>query len=781
MAMDPSTYVGFPDNEVVFGQLVQTGLAGPSRVGDYQWAVYDQSGRLLTDPNMVLPPGSRVSFGYPASQSSQTGGEAVTGSQILLDAETIRASQDASRLAQEQLNLQREQLAQQAAQFDRQFAAEQADAQRRYELDKAMLGEQTAARLFNERMAEARQRLDEQRFALEQKRAALEEKAFEASRTDARFARQQAIAGQKLDILNMLAERSGPQDWVAYNNLLNGLSGPEAQASQTIDVFDILRDLQAQLEADFGSGSGQQQPGGQPPADTGSPQGGGGAQPGSSGGQQPGGGTGSPQGGTQPQPDPQAGAAPQAAVYGGPSAGNPYLPFGNPAFTEMGWASPQDVPGAAQVGAGSPYAMQQAAQPAQAAAPGSTMLDLQGLYQQMLQGGGQIPGFAAGGTTNTTAVMAGESSTGQMNPEIVLNPTGAPMGFIPIRKLFGIDPRPGGGPQHDFGNQGATTSGTPAGPFPGSTRGRPVDPQPGGGPATGRDPTGGVPPGGPATTPPSTTPPAPAPMPVGETPRRRGRMDIQSLMGQWQAAQANRWADPVARPRLTPEVWDAALRMPPPQNTPIEYGVPGGDLSLNPNSGFAMAANPGGPSHRDIYGWPLQTYRNIARARQLAAIARGEPVRGLEEGGTMGPKGVHGGSQMDIRAMVEHMKDQGMPAAESGGVYNAGEQIGTSQYTFNRYRPEDYRNLPVVRKLTGEMSSAPFRGFGATLQNRNLGINGFPDMLNVRTLMDLAPSEQAMASDLYNRGLGVSFDDVVARSRAAAPGGASLPTAVYGR
>ncbi|MGE3705130.1 MAG: hypothetical protein AB7I13_07640 [Vicinamibacterales bacterium] len=766
MALDPSTYVGYPDSEVVFGQLVQTGLAGPSRVGDYQWAVYDQSGRLLTDPNMVLPPGARVSFGYPASQPSQTGGEAVTGSQILLDAETIRASQDASRLAQEQLNLQRDQLAQQAAQFDRQFAASQADAQRRYELDKAMLGEQTAARLFNERMAEARQRLDEQRFALEQKRAELEQKAFEASRTDARFARQQAIAGQKMDILNMLAERSGPQDWVAYNNLLNGLSGPEAQASQTIDVFDILRDLQAQLEADFGSGSGQQQPGGQPPADTGSPQGGGGAQPGSSGGQQPGGGTGtgSPQGGTQPQPDPQAGAAPQAAVYGGPPAGNPYLPYGNPAFTEMGWATPQDVPGAGQVGAGSPYAMQQGAQPAQAAAPGSTMLDLQGLYQQMLQGGGQIPGLAQGGATNTTAVVAGESSTGQMNPEIVLNPTGAPMGFIPIRKLFGIDPRPGGGPQHDFGNQGATTSGTPADLFPGSTRGRPVDPQPGGGPATGRDPTGGVPPGGPATTPPSTAPPAPAPMPVGETPRRRGRMDIRSLMEQWRAGQANRWADPMARPRLTPEVWDAALRMPPPQTAPIQYGVPGGDLSLNPN-----AFTNGGP------------YRPPAMQSPFGFGPTGIPMPGFEDGGTMGPKGTHGARHMDVRGMVEHMRDEGMPMAESGGVYNAGEQIGTSQYTFNRYRPEDYRNLPFIRKLTGEMDSAPFRGFGATLQNRNLGIDGFPDMLNVRTLMELAPSEQAMASDLYNRGLGVSFDDVVARSRAAAPGGAALPTAVYGR
>lgn len=44
----------------------------------------------------------------------------------------------------------------------------------------------------------------------------------------------------RMQALQMLADRRGPQDWVAYNNLVNGLSAPDPQSSQQINIFDLV-------------------------------------------------------------------------------------------------------------------------------------------------------------------------------------------------------------------------------------------------------------------------------------------------------------------------------------------------------------------------------------------------------------------------------------------------------------------------------------------------------------------------------------------------------------
>ena len=506
-------YVGVPSAGLQFGTLVTTGTAGPSNTDDYNgYVVYDAAGNALP-PGTPIPPGTQISIGYPAKTPSQTGGDVVTGTDILDQAERIRASQDASRIAQEQINVQREQLAQQAAQADRLFQQSQQDNQRRYELDKSIFGEQVAMRLFNERMAEASAKRDETRLAMEQQ--------------SQRFQMADTLAGRKLDIMNMLAERSGPQDWVAYNNLLNGFQGPEAQSSQTIDVFDTVKDLERQIA---GLQSGNTGAGGGP--------------------------TVRPQ---TPSPAPQAGQAPpsQAPIWqtpGGQTQGPPGTGPVNRTMPIEGAPMPVQDDGTRNGrNPGNAWAS------ANVSGTGQGAFDMRGLLDKV-RGAGSIPGMEQGGAANTPMVLTGESSSGRQNPEIVMNPTRAPMAVIPVAKL-------------------------------------------------------------------------------------------------------------------------------------------------------------------------------------LAS----------------------------------------MPHAESGGVYNVGEQLGTGKYTYNTYSPQDLGNQPFIRKLRGEQESNPWSGFGARLQNRRLGINGMPDTINVRNYLNLAPTEQAMTQDLYQRGLGVDFGDILERSRRAAPMGSSLPVSTYGR
>lgn len=57
------------------------------------------------------------------------------------------------------------------------------------------------------------------------------------------FTQRDSLANKKLDIIDMLGSRTGPQDWVKYNSMLNQLSPPDPSRSQEIDVFSILDGL----------------------------------------------------------------------------------------------------------------------------------------------------------------------------------------------------------------------------------------------------------------------------------------------------------------------------------------------------------------------------------------------------------------------------------------------------------------------------------------------------------------------------------------------------------
>lgn len=50
---------------------------------------------------------------------------------------------------------------------------------------------------------------------------------------------RQNYVGDAMQGLQLLASRQGPQDWVAYNNLLNGLSAPTPGTSQSVNVLNL--------------------------------------------------------------------------------------------------------------------------------------------------------------------------------------------------------------------------------------------------------------------------------------------------------------------------------------------------------------------------------------------------------------------------------------------------------------------------------------------------------------------------------------------------------------
>jgi len=185
---------------------------------------------------------------------SVSGGQAVAGSQIPLDAETIRASQAASALAAQQAGNQaaywQGSLAQQGAATAQQAAAsaqrheeamaqyalQGAIAERQYQVDIAKFGLDVANFNWQKSKAAADMALQKNLFGVQTAQFDLSQNSFNASQ-------RQAKEGFRQNILKMLADRRGPQDAYAYNNLLNGLDAPDPERSTEIDPFAGLDEL----------------------------------------------------------------------------------------------------------------------------------------------------------------------------------------------------------------------------------------------------------------------------------------------------------------------------------------------------------------------------------------------------------------------------------------------------------------------------------------------------------------------------------------------------------
>lgn len=109
------------------------------------------------------------------------------------------------------------------------------DAQQQWQRDAASLGLEAANLNFQQRQADAQNELQRQGGALQ--------------RDDLNFRQRNALATGKMSILDMLNSRRGPGNWVKYGSLLNGLAGPAAERSTTLDPFDILKDLVKESDA----------------------------------------------------------------------------------------------------------------------------------------------------------------------------------------------------------------------------------------------------------------------------------------------------------------------------------------------------------------------------------------------------------------------------------------------------------------------------------------------------------------------------------------------------
>lgn len=138
------------------------------------------------------------------------------------------ATDAASRAAVAQIQAaSQERIAALQAEIERaRLALDKLNADRDYGLDVQRFGLQTAAQNWLERTSALEFQADAKRFGLEV----------------AQFNSQQrqAQTQAKLQALELLASKAGPQDWVAYNNLLGGMSAPEASAKGEVDPFAFI-------------------------------------------------------------------------------------------------------------------------------------------------------------------------------------------------------------------------------------------------------------------------------------------------------------------------------------------------------------------------------------------------------------------------------------------------------------------------------------------------------------------------------------------------------------
>ena len=179
---------------------------------------------------MGTPPGEvplEVAGGDPLTDGDIY--ETVAGRQILKDAADIWAIYKDRQLTQEGLE-------QQSEQSQRDYEEDVRQAEQDYALDVKRVGIQEADSLYRQKVGDANGRLQTHQAKLRAQGFRLDQNKFNASQ-------RQAKAAAELDVLDMLARRKGPQDWVAYNNLLGGLNAPSPTASTTIDPFARLEGL----------------------------------------------------------------------------------------------------------------------------------------------------------------------------------------------------------------------------------------------------------------------------------------------------------------------------------------------------------------------------------------------------------------------------------------------------------------------------------------------------------------------------------------------------------
>lgn len=115
-----------------------------------------------------------------------------------------------------------------AAAAARSYEVQAESARKAYALDAKRLGIEEANAKFNQEMQRAQLAFQKEVFGAEYE---LDKLRFGNEVAEQNFNQRMGEAQVKLAGLELLASRSGPQDWVAYNNILNGLSAPGGEAA----------------------------------------------------------------------------------------------------------------------------------------------------------------------------------------------------------------------------------------------------------------------------------------------------------------------------------------------------------------------------------------------------------------------------------------------------------------------------------------------------------------------------------------------------------------------
>lgn len=234
------------------GVLIQTGTAGPSNTSDYTnggtspLPVYDAQGNLLP-PGTTIPGGTYISIGAPPQGTTGGGNQAVTGSSIVGQQqqwlyEQGQLANQAQEIANNyaigvaQVQATAAQTAEQLKAAEANYAVSVAQIQSQYQNDVAQFGLQKAQDIAQAKLAQAQ-------FALQTAQAQQQNAQLQLNVAQANAQQRQAQATAYQNAVQTMANRTGPQDEVAYQRLIAGMAAPTPTSSTTIDPFAYIKDM----------------------------------------------------------------------------------------------------------------------------------------------------------------------------------------------------------------------------------------------------------------------------------------------------------------------------------------------------------------------------------------------------------------------------------------------------------------------------------------------------------------------------------------------------------
>lgn len=768
--------------------------------------------------------------GYGGSGSypgSGTGGYAGIGVQYPLDAASIAHMQaqdaQAAQNAQNQASYQTASLAESAAARQQssadsaanraqslqiaqmQFAQTMAQNQAQYALDVQRFGLSQAEFNYQQKKDEAANKLLAAQFGMSVAQFDLNQNQFNAQQ-------RQALADAKLKIDTLIASKKGPQDWVAYNNLLNGMSAPQPNGTNIIDPYAALKDMyqpsteKAPTMPDLSIGGTPSNitPAAYPSSSgmggggTGiTPSGGGGAS-GAMGGM-PGGGGGMGGGGMQPfnnfhpagQPGGQT-AIPGGGTYGGATQG--YSPSSPGSAYGVSPMSGYTLTPGGTVAKGNNGANGQGQ-------PSATnhQTDQWGNYSDdngltWHNPGGQVTTTMAGGGTTGGAAIVGDSKSGKPtgHEEIAYAATNPQTGVselhvIPHQHIASLL-------DSKLGRQNGTVIGAHKLP-PSLLQGLPRAAEGGTFGEQSAYPTGiganlGFQTGGTSTNPyigGGTANPYAANAITNPYNHKGSNTLFAGAGGATSAGTPNapfggegQQADPWHQPQGTqgegtaqPSAWGGGQAQQ--QYTPTH---PLTAPSSAPQGGGQQAA-----------GVMRDQAANQAAAPQAQGTGLNSTnIAAASTNNYNTPNSVSSG--MGATANSANLLTGSSPSAATGGASNPyalpgytpdpsgsyGTAASSPYQVLNTYNPATLGSQPFIQKILGNSPSSQYGNFGANLSNPKLGVNNMPFNLSLQRYNLLRPSEQQQLQSLYEQGLSTDWNDINSAMQASAPVGHNRQT-----